>query len=368
MSLALNEWLPPDAVNILLVLFLSFLIGLEREERKAAAERYAFGGVRTFPLIGLMAYAVAFLSGGTALAELVGFAVVAAFLLLSYANKVSGGGLAGITSEMAGLITYVVGALVFHRYLWIATTISVATMLLLQILQDLARGGGGQLGFLRQLRAATLDPGGRRHHPGVAAGRRLLLDRDDGRAGEEGVGRAATIPLCGRHPDGVRDDVPAAGCAAGDLQQGSDAPAGAGLHCARRRGDRRGLVLVAAERPAVRNGGQGAGTGQPARARSRVAVRAALPGDAGGHPARDPVPRRRGRLLAGCNHGPRRRRSVHHGHDASGGNIGPDQPGRIGDPDRGGQQQRRQGSLRLVFRRRPDGQAKHATAGRTVGD
>src|SRR6266446_9343916 len=154
MSLALNEWLPPDAVNILLVLFLSFLIGLEREERKAAAERYAFGGVRTFPLIGLMAYAIAFLSGGTALAELVGFAVVAAFLLLSYANKVSGGGLAGITSEMAGLITYVVGALVFHRYLWVATTISVATMLLLQILQDLARGGGGQLGFLRQLRAA----------------------------------------------------------------------------------------------------------------------------------------------------------------------------------------------------------------------
>src|SRR5882762_2137443 len=72
MSLALNEWLPPDAVNILLVLFLSFLIGLEREERKAAAERYAFGGVRTFPLIGLMAYAIAFLSGGTALAELVG--------------------------------------------------------------------------------------------------------------------------------------------------------------------------------------------------------------------------------------------------------------------------------------------------------
>jgi len=133
MSLALTEWLPPDAVNILLVLFLSFLIGLEREERKAAAERYAFGGVRTFPLIGLIAYAIAFLSGGTALTELVGFVVVAAFLLLSYANKVSGGGLAGITSEMAGLITYVVGALVFHRYLWVATTISVATMLLLQM-------------------------------------------------------------------------------------------------------------------------------------------------------------------------------------------------------------------------------------------
>src|SRR5215469_4166937 len=129
---ALNEWLPPDAVNLLLVLFLSFLIGLEREERKATAERYAFGGVRTFPLIGLIGYAVAYLSRGDALPQVVGFVVVAAFLLLAYWHKVTAGGLAGITSEMAGLITYVVGALVFSEYFWIATTIGVVTMLLLQ--------------------------------------------------------------------------------------------------------------------------------------------------------------------------------------------------------------------------------------------
>jgi uncharacterized membrane protein (DUF4010 family) len=130
---ALSEWLPPDAFNLLLVLFLSFLIGLEREERKAAAEKFAFGGVRTFPLIGLTAYAIAFLSKGEALPELIGFVIVGAFLLLAYSHKVSAGGLAGITSEMAGLITYAVGALVFHRQFWIATTISVVTMLLLQM-------------------------------------------------------------------------------------------------------------------------------------------------------------------------------------------------------------------------------------------
>jgi uncharacterized membrane protein (DUF4010 family) len=130
---ALSEWLPPDALNILLVLFVSFLIGLEREERKATAERFAFGGVRTFPLIGLTGYAIAFLSHGEALPQLIGFMIVGAFLLLAYSHKVSAGGLAGITSEMAGLITYVVGALVFHRQLWIATTIGVATMLLLQM-------------------------------------------------------------------------------------------------------------------------------------------------------------------------------------------------------------------------------------------
>ncbi len=44
---------PLKRVKIALVLFLSFLIGLEREEHKAANGAYSFGGVRTFPLIGL---------------------------------------------------------------------------------------------------------------------------------------------------------------------------------------------------------------------------------------------------------------------------------------------------------------------------
>lgn len=126
-------WIPADAVNVVLVLFLAFLIGLEREERKAGAERFAFGGVRTFPLIGLIAYAIAFLSDGSPVAQLVGFAVVGAFLLMSYWHKLSCGGLPGVTSEMAGLITYLIGVLVFRRNLWMATAIGVATMLLLQM-------------------------------------------------------------------------------------------------------------------------------------------------------------------------------------------------------------------------------------------
>jgi hypothetical protein len=52
--LEIYQKLPPEAVQIVLVLFLSFLIGLEREERKATGGLYSFGGVRTFPLIGLI--------------------------------------------------------------------------------------------------------------------------------------------------------------------------------------------------------------------------------------------------------------------------------------------------------------------------
>jgi uncharacterized membrane protein (DUF4010 family) len=129
----LYQWLPPEGVKILLVLFLSFLIGLEREEHKASTDNYGFGGVRTFPLIGLLGYSIALLSGAQLMPLAVGFAVVAAFLWLSYRHKLSVAEAAGVTSEMSGLATYVVGALVYHEHFWIATTLSVASMLLLEL-------------------------------------------------------------------------------------------------------------------------------------------------------------------------------------------------------------------------------------------
>ena len=133
--------LPPEAVQILLVLFLSFLIGLEREEHKAAVGHYSFGGVRTFPLIGLIGYAMALLSGTQLVPVTLGFLVVAGFLLLSYWRKLSGSKVSGMTSEMSGLATYLVGALVYYGHFWIATTLSVASLLLLElkvVLEELA--------------------------------------------------------------------------------------------------------------------------------------------------------------------------------------------------------------------------------------
>jgi uncharacterized membrane protein (DUF4010 family) len=131
--LDLYHLLPPEGAKILLVLFLSFLTGLEREEHRAGNESYSFGGVRTFPLIGLMGYAVSLLSGGQVLPVILGFAVVGGFLMLSYRQKLATSKLAGVTSEMSALTTYLVGALVFREQFWIATTLSVASMFLLEL-------------------------------------------------------------------------------------------------------------------------------------------------------------------------------------------------------------------------------------------
>ena len=127
------QHLPPEAVKIVLVLFLSFLIGLEREEHKASGGTYAFGGVRTFPLIGLIGYSIALVSGTQLLPLTIGFLVIAAFLLLSYWHKLSSVQAAGVTSEMSGLATFLVGALVCYGHFWIATTLSVASLILLDL-------------------------------------------------------------------------------------------------------------------------------------------------------------------------------------------------------------------------------------------
>ena len=125
--------LPPEGAKILLVLFLSFLMGLEREERQTASEHYSFGGVRTYPLIGLIGYAASLLSGGQVLPVMLGFAVVGGFLMLAYQHKVATSALSGVTSEMSALTMYLVGALVYREQFWIATTVSVASMLLLEL-------------------------------------------------------------------------------------------------------------------------------------------------------------------------------------------------------------------------------------------
>lgn len=128
-----HSLLPPEGEKILLALFLSFLMGLEREERRTATEHYSFGGVRTYPLIGLIGYATSLLSGGQILPVMLGFAVVGGFLMLAYRHKVATSTFSGFTSEMSGLTTYLVGALVYREQFWIATTVTVASVLLLEL-------------------------------------------------------------------------------------------------------------------------------------------------------------------------------------------------------------------------------------------
>jgi Predicted membrane protein len=133
----LFQLLPSEALKIVLVLFLSFLVGLEREEHKATS--YSFGGVRTFPLIGLIGFSIALLSGPQLMPLVIGLAVVAAFLLLSYWHKLSAERPGGVTTEMSGIATFLVGALICNDHFWIATALAVANLLLLDLKEALEK-------------------------------------------------------------------------------------------------------------------------------------------------------------------------------------------------------------------------------------
>ena len=133
MGNTLIPFIPKEGAEIVLVLFLSFLIGLEREEQKAATGQYRFGGVRTFPLLGLLGYTICLFSGGNFLLPAVGLAVVGAFLWQSYRYKLEHEALAGMTTELSGLVTYVIGALVWREQYWMATTIAVLGVALLEL-------------------------------------------------------------------------------------------------------------------------------------------------------------------------------------------------------------------------------------------
>lgn len=132
MSSALLSFIPPEALKLFIVLFLSFLIGLEREEHKIE-KGYAFGGVRTYPLIGLLGYSMAFLSQDRALPIAIGLATIGGFMMISYWHKIHSSQRVGFTSEIAGLATYTIGALVYREYFWVASTLALASLILLDL-------------------------------------------------------------------------------------------------------------------------------------------------------------------------------------------------------------------------------------------
>ena len=361
MLVDLYRLLPPDGAKIMLVLFLSFLTGLEREEHKAGGEQYSFGGVRTFPLIGLIAYAVSFLAEGQILPVVLGFAVVAGFLMLSYRHKVTTYPFAGITSEMAALTTYVAAALVYRDQFWIATTLTVASMLLLELkatLEGLTKRIAPEeiLAFTKFLLLTAVilpvvpnqDFGPFEINPAkawlvvvavstVSYGSYVLQKVTKGQGGvllAALLGGAysstvATVVLARRAARENRPHLFAGGTliASGMMyvrlaglvtlfNRQSYRCVGAAVRSVGRVGAPRRLALDASARFEHRTPGSRVRAQESARITRRPAFRRTLPRNAGRHALGRHLSGKSGRLFAGRPDGSHRRGPVHHGHDA----------------------------------------------------
>jgi len=114
-------------------LVLGLLIGVERGWRERQAEEGTrIAGVRTYALIGLLGGVLALLSGEAGMLVLtLGFVALAGILVAVYIVTLQRRGDIGITSLIAGLLTFVFGALAGRGQVGVAAAATVLTMLVL---------------------------------------------------------------------------------------------------------------------------------------------------------------------------------------------------------------------------------------------
>ena len=125
----LIEW--TDELRFLVAIALGFLVGLERESRGGSISARLTAGVRTYTLVSLFGFGCAWLYRlNVDFIIPVGIIVIGGMLLASYLAKQKSGAV-GWTSEIAALLTFVVGILSLLADIWIPMALGIFTTLLL---------------------------------------------------------------------------------------------------------------------------------------------------------------------------------------------------------------------------------------------
>jgi uncharacterized membrane protein (DUF4010 family) len=121
----------PFQLRFFIALGLSFLIGLERESSGIATKGRVFAGVRTYSLIGVFGFGCGWLASiNIAWALPVGMISLAALALAGYVGKLKSD-FVGWTSEVAALVTFVMGALCLLTDLWVPMALGIVSTFLL---------------------------------------------------------------------------------------------------------------------------------------------------------------------------------------------------------------------------------------------
>lgn len=136
------SFLPQPFGELLTALFIGALVGVDRERRLDLPGAQAFGGLRTFILIAQLGAVCGWLSAGYGMTWLLpaGLVGLTALLLGSYAIAARAPGPPpGVTSEVAGLVVYLLGALTTLGQAELAVVLAVATSALLAFRAPLHR-------------------------------------------------------------------------------------------------------------------------------------------------------------------------------------------------------------------------------------
>ena len=99
--------IPVEALGLFYTLLLCFLIGIERES-STQNSTLKFGGVRTYPLIGLLGYSLALVDGASLLPYIFGLLSISSLLVLYYNYNLKLEGKTDLKTELSALITYLI--------------------------------------------------------------------------------------------------------------------------------------------------------------------------------------------------------------------------------------------------------------------
>lgn len=127
-------------ISFLVALAAGALIGLERQQDTSVEQRLRLGGVRTFPLIALAGALSMFITQALGIWVLFGsLLILGSFLAVSYFEEARKTDRPGLTTPIAALITFLLGALALipnlgmdttHRYLLLISSAAVVMALL----------------------------------------------------------------------------------------------------------------------------------------------------------------------------------------------------------------------------------------------
>jgi len=121
----------PFELRFFIALGLSFLIGLERERSGMITKGRVFAGVRTYSLIGVFGFGCAWLYRVNVVWILpIGLISMTALALVGYLAKLKQGHV-GWTSEVAALLTFIIGALCLLGEIWVPLALGIIATFLL---------------------------------------------------------------------------------------------------------------------------------------------------------------------------------------------------------------------------------------------
>jgi uncharacterized membrane protein (DUF4010 family) len=118
-------------MRFVVALALGFLIGLERETASSERKFQYFAGLRTYTIISLYGFGCGWLHHvGVSLAMPVGMLSISALAVVGYLAKLKDGRI-GSTSEVAALLTFIMGTLTVLADVWVAMSLGIVSTLLL---------------------------------------------------------------------------------------------------------------------------------------------------------------------------------------------------------------------------------------------